>query len=111
MHIGDSNRYSQITVMVWTTHAASQKGGIGRFAVNITGSVTAKTGEKGIDFQFVGDVTGVTDRQDFPADSRRTPTAALGTALFGTAQNKLGGNDFNIIFFNTQTIDLIGELP
>jgi len=91
--------------------STGQKRGIGRFSVDVNGSVIAQTGEGGISFNIVGAVSGELDRQDYPADSSRSPFARAATTYGRTRQRISGGQDYNITFFNHQTIDVRGTLP
>lgn len=91
--------------------STEQKRGIGRFSVAVNGSVIAQTGKEGTSFNFVGAASGELDSQDYGADSSRSLFARGATTYGRTRQRISGGQDYNITFFNHQTIDVRGTLP
>jgi len=80
----------------------SQQLGIGRFAVDIAYEVTA---QRNGSYTLRGIVTGVTDRQDYPA-SDRGAAGETGTAVLGRLQRSRGGKDYDVHFYGAQEIDL-----
>ena len=85
-------------------NTGAQVGGIGRFAVNISGLVMSN----GNTWTMAAQVTGVPDRQDYPHDESRGAIAGAVNDLFGTLQQKVGGHDFNITFFGSKSIRIQG---
>lgn len=81
-----------------------QIGGIGRFAVNVSGTVTAD----GTSWSMSATVTGVPDRQDYPPDDRRGSIAGPVNDVFGAAQRAAGGQDYTITFTGSQRIRIDG---
>ena len=81
----------------------SQKGAIGRFAVNVEGKVT--TDKDGI-WNLTATVRGKTDEQDYPKDSSRPPIASALTSFGAWVQKKLGGDNYDISFKGSQDIQV-----
>jgi uncharacterized protein RhaS with RHS repeats len=86
----------------------AQKGGIGRFSVDVAGQVRVN-GRGG--WVLTGTVTGRPDRQDYPNDARRGAIANGATNALGTMQGILGGQDYDLTFFGSQTIEARGHIP
>jgi RHS repeat-associated protein len=85
-------------------NTGAQIGGIGRFAVNISGLIVSS----GNTWTMAAQVTGIPDRQDYPHDERRGAIAGAVNDLLGTLQQKVGGHDFNVTFFGSQSIRIQG---
>lgn len=83
-----------------------QIGGIGRFAVDVTGLVMSD----GKTWTMAASVTGVPDVQDYPHDSRRGSIAGPVNDAFGRLQSMKGGHNFIIRFFGSQSIRISGAV-
>lgn len=81
----------------------SQKGGIGRFSVTVTGQVSIDSDGN---WELNASVTGELDRQDYPADPNRTGLASDLTAWGAEQQQQNGGQDFDITFYGSQEINV-----
>ena len=81
-----------------------QIGGIGRFAVNVSGTVTAD----GNSWSMSATVTGVPDTQDYPHDDRRGNIAGPVNDAFGRAQKSAGGKNYTVTFYGAQNIRIDG---
>jgi RHS repeat-associated protein len=81
-----------------------QVGGIGRFAVNVRGTVVSD----GKSWTMRGTVTGVRDVQDYPHDSRRGAIAGAVNDVFGGLQRLRGGRPYAITFFGSKQIVIRG---
>jgi hypothetical protein len=85
-------------------NTGDQKGGIGRFSVQIDGTVSI---DKNGGWHMQALVTGEIDRQDYPADSGRTGMASAGTWAFRQLQAIDGGKDYDMSFHGGQIIDVV----
>lgn len=82
-----------------------QKAGIGRFSVQIDGTVRPNgNGQWFLD----GRVRGEVDRQDYPSDSRRTGIGPAGNTLGDNLQRAFGGQNYDAIFYGSQRILISG---
>lgn len=82
-----------------------QKAGIGRFSVQIDGTVRPNGDGQ---WFLEGRVRGEVDRQDYPTDSRRTGIGPAGNALGDNLQRAFGGRNYDIRFYGSQKILISG---
>ena len=81
-----------------------QKGGIGRFNVNVDGVVTSNKGR----WDMNGVVTGAPDRQDYNDDPSRGGFGSGLTTFGSRMQNIFGGRSYDMSFFGSQSINIYG---
>lgn len=84
----------------------SQQAGIGRFSVQISGTVLPDMDGQ---WSMIGSVTGEEDLQDCPPDARRTGIGPAGNALGANLQRLFGGEKYSLYFYGTQNIEINGK--
>lgn len=84
--------------------SAAQQFAIGRFSVDVVGTVDIEGGQ----WVLRAGVYGVDDRQDYPA-SNRNPFGEFQTARGRALQKQYGGQDYNLSFYGHQTIVARGD--
>lgn len=86
-------------------NTGSQVGGIGRFAVDVRGTVTVDGGQ----WTLTATVTGVAEEQDYPPDGRRGRIAGRVNDALGREQRRAGGHDYWVRFYGAQRITAEGS--
>lgn len=86
--------------------SVAQQGGIGRFSVTVDGTVSSTRDGR---WTMDATVTGERDRQDYPA-SNRNPIGE-GLTRYGRFRQWLGGGqDYDIFFRGSQSINMTGDV-
>jgi YD repeat-containing protein len=82
-----------------------QQEALGRFQVNVSGTVSASGGLWSMD----ANVTGVTNLQAYTFDMTRGPVGIVANAVGGLGQMLGGGKNYYLSFFGSQTIHVTGQ--